>query len=416
MPSVFIFSVTRKKRRNLSKRKDVEAHLTAAVGRTPLQRMIPGPGIDTERSKFHISDSILLPPANEVCEGYVFTGVCLSTGWGEGGVCPIACWDTPPGTRRRHPPGPEADTPWADTPLGQPPPGQTPPPQDQRQTPPGRTPPCPGPETDTLQRQTPPLGKHPQADPLRSAWWDTVNKRAVRIPLECILVVEGVCIVLVTKLFTKLIWHSIQCFQHYSQRKGDRRIHDRRSDKRDDRERSALSSRGRSRDRSSERSRHNRRPRSSDRHRRSRERSGRYRQSPKRSRRSPERSRRSSTPDRQNRHHRSRSRSPADRYRRRSRSPEKSRKRSNSRPRDKDNKHQSDQPLEKQESRGDKQTEIDKKQTVKEIGHRSESNTDPASVKFAKRNVGDAVNDARARYLARKLSRAPVTAPVEDDD
>ena len=159
MPSVFIFSVTRKKRRNLSKRKDVEAHLTAAVGRTPLQRMIPGPGIDTERSKFHISDSILLPPANEVCEGYVFTGVCLSTGWG-GGVCPIACWDTPPGTRGRHPPGPEADTPWADTPLGQPPPGQTPP-QDQRQTPPGRTPPCPGPETDTLQRQTPPLGRHP---------------------------------------------------------------------------------------------------------------------------------------------------------------------------------------------------------------------------------------------------------------
>ena len=38
----------------------------------------------------------LLPPANEVCEGYVFTGVCLSTGggacmvWGgmvAGGVC-----------------------------------------------------------------------------------------------------------------------------------------------------------------------------------------------------------------------------------------------------------------------------------------------------------------------------------------
>ena len=33
----------------------------------------------------------LLPPTNEVCEGYVFTGVCLSTGgglhsWG-GGVC-----------------------------------------------------------------------------------------------------------------------------------------------------------------------------------------------------------------------------------------------------------------------------------------------------------------------------------------
>ena len=28
----------------------------------------------------------LLPPANEVCEGYVFTGVCLSTG----GVCVVA--------------------------------------------------------------------------------------------------------------------------------------------------------------------------------------------------------------------------------------------------------------------------------------------------------------------------------------
>ena len=51
---------------------------------------------------------VLLPPANEVCEGYVFTGVCLSTrrvcmvapvggGWGDGGhawllrdVCVVA--------------------------------------------------------------------------------------------------------------------------------------------------------------------------------------------------------------------------------------------------------------------------------------------------------------------------------------
>ena len=31
---------------------------------------------------------LLLPPANEVCEGYVFTGVCLSTG-GEG-ACVVA--------------------------------------------------------------------------------------------------------------------------------------------------------------------------------------------------------------------------------------------------------------------------------------------------------------------------------------
>ena len=34
-----------------------------------------------------------LPPANEVCEGYVFTGVCLSTGGAcvvySGGVCMV---------------------------------------------------------------------------------------------------------------------------------------------------------------------------------------------------------------------------------------------------------------------------------------------------------------------------------------
>ena len=32
---------------------------------------------------------VLLPPANEVCEGYVFTGVCLST---PGGACMCGCW------------------------------------------------------------------------------------------------------------------------------------------------------------------------------------------------------------------------------------------------------------------------------------------------------------------------------------
>ena len=39
--------------------------------------------------------------------------------------------------------------------------------------------------------QTPLLGKHPHLGrhpPLSSACWDTVNKRAVCIPLECILV------------------------------------------------------------------------------------------------------------------------------------------------------------------------------------------------------------------------------------
>ena len=81
-------------------------------------------------------DHSLLPPANEVCEGYVFTGVCLSTG----GCLPRCLW---------------ADTP--------------------RQTPPGQTPPSP---SQCMLGYT----------PLYSACWDTVNKRTVRIPLECILV------------------------------------------------------------------------------------------------------------------------------------------------------------------------------------------------------------------------------------
>ena len=73
--------------------------------------------------------TMLLPPANQVCEGLCFHR-CLSV---QGGVCPFACWDTPP---RQTPP-------WAN--------------------PPGRHPP----------------GQTPWADspPLRSACWDTVNKR-----------------------------------------------------------------------------------------------------------------------------------------------------------------------------------------------------------------------------------------------
>ena len=87
------------------------------------------------RSYWESSPSI---PVCEVCEGYAFTGVCLSTGRG---VCLNPCWDT-------H--LPQADTPRADTPHW----------------------------ADT-----------PRADtPLRSACWDTVNKRAVRILRECNLV------------------------------------------------------------------------------------------------------------------------------------------------------------------------------------------------------------------------------------
>ena len=72
----------------------------------------------------------LLPPANEVCEGYVFTGVCLSTVVGGLPHCMLG---------------------------------------------------------HTIPRHTSPLGRPP---PLCSACWDTVNKRAVCIPLECNLVFD----------------------------------------------------------------------------------------------------------------------------------------------------------------------------------------------------------------------------------
>ena len=76
----------------------------------------------------------LLPPANEVCEGYVFTGVCLS----RGGCLPHSMLGYTPSrdTRARHPLPPGT--------RGRPPPTRgrhPPPPRDRRQTPPGQTPP-----------------------------------------------------------------------------------------------------------------------------------------------------------------------------------------------------------------------------------------------------------------------------------
>ena len=99
-----------------------------------------------------------------------------------GGVCPIACWDTPPWYQRQTPLGrsPLGRHPWADTPQADTPEADTP-----RQTPH---------QTD-IPRQTTP-GQIPRADtpsslpgrhPPPSASWDTVNRRVVRIPLECIL-------------------------------------------------------------------------------------------------------------------------------------------------------------------------------------------------------------------------------------
>ena len=86
---------------------------------------------------FVIDYSVSLPPANEVCEGYVFTP-SVSHSVHRGGVCLNACWDTPP----------------EQTPQG----ADTPP-----------------------QEQTSPLSNACMPG-------DTGNKWAVRILLECILV------------------------------------------------------------------------------------------------------------------------------------------------------------------------------------------------------------------------------------
>ena len=132
--------------------------------------------------------NLLLPPANEVCEGYVFTGVCLSAG---GVSAPLhAGIHSPPGA---------GHTPLVGTPLGRYTPQQihapagsplagTPP---GRYTPQGRYTPLAG--TPSLGRYTPwqvhpPPGRYTHTHPLCSAYWDAANKRAVRILLECNLV------------------------------------------------------------------------------------------------------------------------------------------------------------------------------------------------------------------------------------
>ena len=108
---------------------------------------------------------IFLPPANDVCEGYVFTRVCLST-------TPSTWVGTPPGSDT--PPGNRYPPRTRYTPQDQVhPPRQVHTPRDQvppqtRYTP-GQVPPPPGPGTQCM------LG-------------DTGNKRAVDILLECILV------------------------------------------------------------------------------------------------------------------------------------------------------------------------------------------------------------------------------------
>ena len=143
-------------------------HWTDPPGQTPPPHP---PWRPLQRTVSSLLECILVLYRMFVCEGYVFTRVCHSVHGG--GVCPIACWDTPPrpeagtphswsrhpplGTRGRHPPGPEAGTP---------PPEQT----------------TLGADTPRDQRQVPP--------PVQCMLGDTGNKRAVRILLECNLVLH----------------------------------------------------------------------------------------------------------------------------------------------------------------------------------------------------------------------------------
>ena len=118
------------------------------------------------------SDCSSLPPSNVVCEGCAFTGVCLSTG---GGLpqCMLGC---SPQTRHTHP---------RSRPPHQAPPGADTPPE---QTHPGSRPPrSRHPRTDPPRRSRHPPGADP---PEQSMLGDTVNERAVRILLECNLVVN----------------------------------------------------------------------------------------------------------------------------------------------------------------------------------------------------------------------------------
>ena len=92
----------------------------------------------------NVNHKVLLPSATKLGQGNIFRSVCPEF-CPQGGVCPVACWDTHPEQTPRG----------ADTPLS----------------------------------RHPPRTKHP---PAQCMLGDTGNKRAVRILLECILVLlEG---------------------------------------------------------------------------------------------------------------------------------------------------------------------------------------------------------------------------------
>ena len=127
--------------------------------------------VDLERAQLAPLSTQFLPPANEVCEGYVFTSVCQSFCSQGVSVSVHAGIHTP------HPPPPE-QTPWS---------RHTPSrsrchPHRSRHT-------CTGVDTTTLE-QTPPRSRHPreQTPSVQCMLGDTGIKRAVRILLKCILV------------------------------------------------------------------------------------------------------------------------------------------------------------------------------------------------------------------------------------
>ena len=133
-------------------------------------------------------------PQRSCGQGNIFTPVCHSVH--RGGVCLSACWDTTTPPRSRHPlgaytppeqtPSLEQTPPLEQTPLqSRHPPEQTPP--WSRHTPQSRH----SPRADTPQSRHPPQNQTPPpglSTPPRSRLRHTVNKRLVRILLECILV------------------------------------------------------------------------------------------------------------------------------------------------------------------------------------------------------------------------------------
>ena len=113
----------------------------------------------------YYNEYLLLPPANEVCEGYVFTCVCHSVHRGGGLPQSMLGYHTPTPPGTRHPPGPG-------TPLG---PGTHLGPGTPRDQAPPWEQTLPSWEKTPPRDQVPPRIRHPPGSrhpPLRSACWE----------------------------------------------------------------------------------------------------------------------------------------------------------------------------------------------------------------------------------------------------